>query len=373
MTEMGENQDKKERELVPFLCNYVDNVVPYNIRRNNDFNKFLGSIRIHSLNKKPILMLTHSNDIDSTILGIYLAKNDLPCIRLNQEDFANNIVVKLEPCSSEHSYEIRLNNDQLLLDNIPLVFLRDFRLENFSFSLDNFVHTFIVQQWNNLLLSMINSLSCPWINTIESTIRAEDRYSVLQRARQLGFVVPDTVITNDPAEIRKFFFDHDGQIISKVLHHHDINSKRNTYSIYSHKVTPKDLHLLRHLEPSPSIFQHRVKRKKEIRVTVTGQDVFATELVLPKDASDVDDIHRYGVRNIKKLAITLSNEFEKKCIGIIKSLELTYGTIDIIEGLDEQYYFLEINSIGDWYWIEKDTNQPITQSIVNTIKNMIRT
>jgi glutathione synthase/RimK-type ligase-like ATP-grasp enzyme len=124
-------------------------------------------------------------------------------------------------------------------------------------------------------------------------------------------------------------------------------------------------------EPAPSIFQQMIARKKEIRVTVIGEDIFASELVLPAGVTDVDDIHRYGVRNINKRAISLSNNFERKCFDIIKSLGLVYGTIDIIEGLDEQYYFLEINSIGDWYWIEKETNQPITQAIVDTIKNMI--
>ena len=373
MMEMEENQDKKEKDPIPFLCNYVDKVAPHKVRRDNDFNRFLGSIKIQKSYKNPILMLTHSKDIDSTILGIYLTKSDIPYVRLNQEDFANYVTIKLEPCNSIYSFEIRLNNDKLLLDNIPLVFARDFSLDNFSFSLDNFVNTFIVQQWKNFLLSMVNNLSCPWINTIESTNRADDRYLVLKRARQLDFVVPNTIITNDPEEVRKFFFDQQGQIISKVLHHHDVNSRRNTFSIYSRKVTLKDLDLLGKLEPSPCIFQQMIARKKEIRVTIIGHDVFATELVLPNGVTDVDDIHRYGVRNMKKHAITLSNDFEKKCIDIIKSLDLTYGTIDIIEGLDDQYYFLEINSIGDWYWIEKETNQPITKAIVDSIKNMIRT
>jgi glutathione synthase/RimK-type ligase-like ATP-grasp enzyme len=53
-------------------------------------------------------------------------------------------------------------------------------------------------------------------------------------------------------------------------------------------------------------------------------------------------------------------------------LGLEYGTIDLLMGLDNQYYFLEVNSSGDWYWLEKETAQPITQSIIDTIKMKIK-
>jgi glutathione synthase/RimK-type ligase-like ATP-grasp enzyme len=95
-------------------------------------------------------------------------------------------------------------------------------------------------------------------------------------------------------------------------------------------------------------------------------------LVLSDNSKSIYDIHRFGVDNIKKRPIRLSNDYEKKCYDLIKSLNLTYGAIDIIEGLDGQNYFLEVNSMGDWYWIEKETKQPLTQSLVDMIKNKMK-
>ena len=167
---------------------------------------------------------------------------------------------------------------------------------------------------------MIRNLSCPWINSIKSTNQSDDRFMVMQLAKQIGLSVPDTIITNDGAELKRFFFKHDGQVLSKVLHHHNIASNGNTYSIYSHNVTRENLDLLECLQPSPCIFQKRIERKKEIRITIVGEEIFATELNIPDQTSPVYDIHRLGVDNIKKYDISLSNHIEKKCFDLIKNV-----------------------------------------------------
>ena len=78
------------------------------------------------------------------ILGIFLAKNGINCIRLNQEDFLNNVTVSSALCGNEYSYKMDVNNNKLHLDNISLVFQRDFNLNNHCFSPDSFINKFIV-------------------------------------------------------------------------------------------------------------------------------------------------------------------------------------------------------------------------------------
>lgn len=373
MTETEASQDKKI-EFIPFLCNFVDRETPSTVQRNVDFKNFLRSISLDlssfKSDKKKVLILSNVNDLDCNVLNVYLAKNDLTYFRINQEDFINNVQMRTTTFHNGESYfEIKLNDDQLLLDDVSLVFLRDFNLSNCSFSLNSFLQKFVEEQWDNFLLSILKKLSCPWINTIKATEMANDRYTVLQLASQLGFNVPHTIISNNAKDLKNFYFNHDGRVISKVLHHHNISSTGKTYSIYSHHVTNADLDLLEKSQQPPTLFQERIDRNKEIRVTIIGNNLFATELVLPNNGESIYDIHRFGVDNVKKRPIKLSNEYEKKCFDLIESLNLIYGTIDIIEGLDGQDYFLEVNSMGDWYWIEKETKQPFTQSLVDLIKN----
>jgi hypothetical protein len=115
-----------------------------------------------------------------------------------------------------------------------------------------------------------------------------------------------------------------------------------------------------------------IHRTREVRITTVGSELFATELDLTDKKMPVYDIHRIGVDNIRKYAISLPDDYKEKCIHLIDSLGLSYGTIDLVQGIDNEYYFLEVNSVGDWYWIEKCTQQPITQAIVDMIKKIIR-
>jgi glutathione synthase/RimK-type ligase-like ATP-grasp enzyme len=57
----------------------------------------------------------------------------------------------------------------------------------------------------------------------------------------------------------------------------------------------------------------------------------------------------------------------------MKDLHLQYGAFDLIKSTDGYYYFLEVNSQGQWLWIEDLTGLKITQSIADwLIKNSIR-
>ena len=354
------------------MCNFVDKISLHPESRNVDFTSFLKLIGLDHFNKKSILLFSNVNDINSNVLGIYLLKNDITYIRINQDDFSNNFKTVLSISNNDSSSKFQISGDEFSAENVPLIFLRDFNLQNHLFSMDGFVNKFISEEWNNFLITLNRKLSCPWINSLESSNISADRFRVFQLATQSGFKIPDTIITNDGIEVKKFYIKHDKQIVVKVISHHNFNSQGRTYSIYTHHFTDEDLPLLEFLRFSPCIFQKRINHKKEVRVTITGSDIFATELDLTDKYTVVTDIHRLGVDNLKKKAISLSNEYEKKCINLISSLGLVYGTIDLLVGLDNQYYFLEVNSSGDWYWIEKETAQPITQSIINTIKMRIK-
>jgi glutathione synthase/RimK-type ligase-like ATP-grasp enzyme len=368
---MEENQDRKNH-TIPFLCNFIDYINPIQDRQNADFGTFLKSMNLNFAVTNSVLILSNSNDIDSTILGIFLAKNGINYTRINQEDFHKNLTIRLKLCDKETSYKISLSGSELLLDNIDLVLRRDLSIGDHNFSTNNFHQKYTVQQWNSFLNSMFQKLSCPWINTLDSTNRSDDRFTVLQFAKQTGFKIPDTMISNDGGELRRFYHEHNGQVISKVLNHHNIVSNGNRYSIFSHYVTKEDLSLLTDLEPSPFMFQEMIHHTREVRITTVGSELFATELDLTDKKMPVYDIHRIGVDNIRKYAISIPDDYKEKCIHLIDSLGLSYGTIDLVQGIDDEYYFLEVNSVGDWYWIEKCTQQPITQAIVDMIKKIIR-
>ena len=56
-----------------------------------------------------------------------------------------------------------------------------------------------------------------------------------------------------------------------------------------------------------------------------------------------------------------------KIQSLMKKLGLIYGEIDMRLTPDGQYVFLEINTAGQWWFIEQLTKQPITESMVKLL------
>lgn len=53
----------------------------------------------------------------------------------------------------------------------------------------------------------------------------------------------------------------------------------------------------------------------------------------------------------------------------MKDVGLNTGPIDLIRGLDDKYYFLEINPVGQYGFISKPCNYDIDYEIFNFLTN----
>ena len=54
-----------------------------------------------------------------------------------------------------------------------------------------------------------------------------------------------------------------------------------------------------------------------------------------------------------------------------RELGLLVSSIDFIQRKNGELVFLEINPIGDWNWIEKQTNLPITKSMFDFVNDLL--
>ena len=99
----------------------------------------------------------------------------------------------------------------------------------------------------------------------------------LALAKSVGmFDIPDTLITNDPDQARRFYYDHGGDVIVKGLHHHAVLIKNKAYMMHTRRLLQSDLLKLdESLTFTPCIFQKRIKKKSELRITVVRDHVFA--------------------------------------------------------------------------------------------------
>ncbi len=92
----------------------------------------------------------------------------------------------------------------------------------------------------------------------------------------MGFEIPKTLFTNDPARLRRFFDENGGKIVYKSFSHGGwLHEDGNLSVLMTSALRAEDLSDDNMHRSCPGIYQQRIDKAFEIRVTVIGTTVIA--------------------------------------------------------------------------------------------------
>ena len=118
--------------------------------------------------------------------------------------------------------------------------------------------------------------------------------------------------------------------------------------------------MLDNLRLAPVIFQAVVPGTRDVRVTVVGDKIFATEFDIERlDGFD----YRMRLGEIPCRPHELPAELETRVRGFMSRLALEYGGIDFRLTRDQEYVFFEINTAGEFMYVEDRTGEPIAEAM----------
>ena len=121
------------------------------------------------------------------------------------------------------------------------------------------------------------------------------------------------------------------------------------------------------LRYAPVILQEKIPNNKEIRITVVKDKVFPVSITTTKDKNKYSDLHKIEERFLKFESLEIEKSIRKRCVELNKQMGLLVSSIDFVEDKKGQMYFLEVNPIGDWNWLEKHVNSRITDTLSKLI------
>ena len=205
-----------------------------------------------------------------------------------------------------------------------------------------------------------------WVNHPSATADASYKPVQLATAARCGFAVPATLITNRPGDVRAFASEH-GQIVVKTLAFGAIFEDGGGKVLYTHALTSDDLDELDGVETTTHIFQKFIGDKAfEARVTAVGDRVFAAAVHAGSDASRMDWRSDYSALSYS--VIEIPPPVTEKISNFMKATRLTYGAFDFVVDHDQRWWWLEVNSGGQYGWIESATGMPITSAMVDLLE-----
>ena len=198
--------------------------------------------------------------------------------------------------------------------------------------------------------------------------RARNKPVQLEVARELGLATPRTLLTNDADAVRAFAKRCPAGIVTKMM---------TSFAVYEDEVekvvftTPLDddaIADLEGLELCPMTFQERIEKALELRVTIVGHRVFAASIDSKASPGAEEDWRREGVALLDRWRpYELLKEVAQRLVSLLDRFGLNYGAIDVIVTPSGEHVFIEVNPIGEFFWLELHPGFPISDAVAEVL------
>lgn len=318
---------------------------------------------------KMVIILTNKDDVTSDFIVRELKKQTIEYYRLNTEDIPQWIDVKFS--LKENSYVLidRKRHIEIDLGKITAVYFRRAQVATLEHIDANVQEKRYLRGELAYLLEGIYKIldNQYWLNNIYKIREAENKIYQLQIARELGFIIPESLITNVPESVIDLMGGFNDDCIIKPIKSGNVDIETSSKIIFTSKIEKDFFEDKTRIASFPIYVQENIHKQYDLRCIVIGNDVFCAQIESQKyDDSKID--WRKGKNFLIHKKHELPKDIKEKCIQITKRLSLNYSAIDLILDKNGQYIFLECNPNGQWAWLEIRLGFPISKKIVELIR-----
>jgi len=313
-----------------------------------------------------ILIITNQADITSDFIVRKLQELQLPFFRLNTEQIGKSLTVTFDFSESNFMLFESGSGKTIDLSMVTSVYYRRPEINrdhgDLSKGEQSFIHAELLYVLEGLYKILDNAY---WINKVQSIRNAENKIYQLLIAEEIGFNIPESLITSDPNAALQFYNKHNQQCIIKPIKSGLVQDDHEEGVIFTSKVVLDENNVNR-IVSCPVYLQKLINKDADIRVTLVGNQVFAAKIHSQENAEGIIDWRKAGVP-LPHSVIELPRDIKYKCIKLLEKLQLNYGAVDFILTEGGQYVFLEINPNGQWAWIENRLNLKISDAITGLL------
>lgn len=197
-----------------------------------------------------------------------------------------------------------------------------------------------------------------------------NKLMVLEKARAVGLQIPETRILNRREDIFQFFEDCSSGMVSKAIYN-SFNFRRGD-ELYAHptlKVTKESISQLPETI-GPSLFQQEIEKRGDLRCCIVAEKLFCGAIFSQSNPKTRTDFRKYDhERPNRVVPFALPETISENLFAMMRSLNLNFGLIDMVLSADGEYYFLEVNPIGQFDSLSSNCGFPIERTIAEYLMN----
>ncbi len=186
-----------------------------------------------------------------------------------------------------------------------------------------------------------------------------NKLEILSLANRLGIYIPRTKVVSMKSQILEFKKEVNNSLITKSIFEpvtaFDDDLKQR-YISYTNELTDSILDKIPNYF-SPSLVQEKIEKDVEIRTFVMGENYYSMALFSQNNEKTSVDFRKYDREKPNRyIPFTLPEELTIKINELLKIIGFNTCSIDIIKSKNGKYYFLEINSVGQFGMVSKPCN-----------------
>ncbi|MEH2003016.1 MAG: MvdD family ATP-grasp ribosomal peptide maturase [Nostoc sp.] len=318
-----------------------------------------------------VLIITYSQDNESIPLVIQaIEAQGGKAFRFDTDRFPTEVQLDVYYAGSER-VTLSVDNQTLDLSEVSAVWYRRIAIgSKIPDSMDRQMRQASIQESRVTIQGMIASIQAFHLDPLPNIRRAENKQLQLQVARKLGLDTPRTLTTNNPQAVKQFAQECKQGMITKMLSSFAIYDQQGWEKVvFTNPISSEDLDNLDGLRFCPMTFQEKIPKALELRTIIVGRRVLTAAV----DSQALDqaryDWRKQGIALLDAWELyTLPQDVEEKLLKLMAEFGLNYGAIDIILTPDGRHIFLEVNPVGEFFWLERCPGLPISQAIAQILQ-----
>ncbi len=319
-----------------------------------------------------VLIITFSEDNESIpLVSEAIEAKGEKVFRFDTDRYPTE--VKVDLLAGEVEGGMIIDGDQQVnLNDVSSVWYRRMRYGlKLPEDMDSQYREAAIKECRTSIRGMISTLGGFHFDKMAKVDIANNKQLQLKIAQKVGLMTPKTLTSNNPDAVKKFAQDCTEQgIITKMLSSFAIYGEKGEENVvFTNTVTEEDLEHLEGLSFCPMTFQEKIPKALELRTTIVGHQIFTAAVDSQKMEGSSVDWRKEGKALVKDWQpYQLPEEIEKKLLELMAYFGLNYGAIDIIVTPDGRYVFLEVNPVGEFFWMEVFApHYPISQAIAEIL------
>jgi glutathione synthase/RimK-type ligase-like ATP-grasp enzyme len=187
-----------------------------------------------------------------------------------------------------------------------------------------------------------------WVSCPDATVRASDKIYQLAVAKEAGFRVPETLVSQSKEEVKEFCARWGGQVIVKPV----VGAAGPI--LFTQLLGDVNRFEERSFQMAPAIYQEYIPGDSHIRLNCFGDKSYAALI-------ETRDLDWRPNLNVPIKSWPVPDWLHRRVRATLDQLELEIGIVDLKLMSDDEVVWLEVNPQGQFLFLEGLTGVPLAE------------